>query len=93
MRSIMSDTELYISLFETGETVSKKFTSTCMNSYKTALFWQYRTHFLHTEMVSKNYTIVQKSDKPLRLEELIGKLYSFFNSKDTSIKTDCNKDL
>ena len=46
-----------------------------MNSYKTALFWQYRTHFLHTEMVSKNYTIVQKSDEPLRLEELIGKFY------------------
>ena len=43
-----------------------------MNSHKTALFWQYRTHFLHSEMVSNNYTIVSKSDEPLRLEELIG---------------------
>ena len=75
MRPIMSDTELYILLVETGKPVSTKVTSTCMNSYKTALFWQYRTHFLHTEMVSKNYTIVQKSDEPLRLEELIGKLF------------------
>ena len=46
-----------------------------MNSHKTALFWQYRTHFLHSEMVSNNYTIVSKSDEPLRLEELIGKFY------------------
>ena len=79
MRPIMSDTELYISAFETGNTMYRQKLQlqqfACMNSYKTALFWQYRTHFLHTEMVSKNYTIIQKSDEPLRLEELIGKLY------------------